>query len=476
MSYTRVAKRIHPQKNITNVFESRRQKLLNSIDKDQIIIIPAHAVAQRNGDIEYHYHQESNFFYLTGFNEPDALLVLSPGRKEGEFILFNRPKDPKLETWTGKRAGIEGACEKYGADQAFSIEEFEKIFPKLIKGKKTLLHPMSDKANINKKIDDFLKTFSDKFAHQDISEKLAEMRLIKDKEEIALIRKAVQISEKGHLAAMKQCKPGMYEYQVEAKLMHEFLYHGSRAVSYSNIVASGENSCTLHYDENNRQIKDGDLVLIDAGAEYSNYSSDITRTFPANGKFSKEQRAIYDLVLKAQEAAIKHVKPGVNWDEIEEIVCVTLTHGLIQLGILKGDLKQLVIDQACREFYMHSAGHWMGLDVHDVGKNNVSFKPGMIHTLEPGLYIKPSPHVDKRWHNIGVRIEDDILVTKNGCEVLSAALPKKAADIEAIMAGAKLNHEEKHNKKSSYALFKEKTTPEESFLPRVTRSRSRNLT
>ena len=211
----------------------------------------------------------------------------------------------------------------------------------------------------------------------------------------------------------------------------------------------------LHYDENSRQIKDGDLVLIDAGAEFENYSADITRTFPANGKFTKEQRAIYDLVLKAQEEAIKNVAPGITWGEIEEIICVTITQGLLKLGILKGDLKTLVENQACREFYMHSGGHWMGLDVHDVGANTTPFKPGMVHTIEPGLYIKPSPHVDKRWHHIGVRIEDDILVTKNGCEVLSAALPKKATDIEAIMAQTKLTCEEKQNKKSApHTLFK----------------------
>lgn len=439
MSYSRLKK-----SNKTNeakhqdVFAKRRKKLLEKFGNNQIIIIPAHPVSQRNRDVEYLFHQDGNFYYLTGFNEQESIAVLAPGRKEGEYILFNRPTDPEKETWTGKRAGQEGAKKQYHADQTFPINDFAKVLPGLLKNRTTVYYPIKDKRDLDKSIEKIILKSKPKINHKlqykDICDTLAEMRLIKDEEEIALIKKSIEISKKGHLEAIKHCHPGLYEYQLEAKLMHEFLDNGAQGLSYPNIVASGENSCILHYEENDKKINDGDLVLIDAGAEYQHYSSDITRTFPANGKFTKEQRAIYDLVLKAQEDAIQAIAPGITWDDIEGVVCRTLTEGLIELGILKGDLETLLENGACRQFYMHGAGHWMGLDVHDVGANDIPFEAGMIHTVEPGLYIKPSADVDMCWHNIGVRIEDDILITKEGCEVLSRSIPKKAEEIEALMA------------------------------------------
>ena len=518
MSHVRSNKSKQPAESKTqDVFAKRRKKLLDQFKNNQLIIIPAHAVSQRNRDVEYLYHQDSNFYYLTGFNEPESIAVLAPGRKEGEYILFNRPKDPEKETWTGKHAGLEGAISEYGADQAFPISEFKKRLSELLKKRTTIFYTIKDKRDLDKDIEKTILNIKPngltKIKYDDISATLAEMRLIKDDEEIALIKKSIDISKKGHLAAMQNCRPGMYEYQLEAKLMHEFLDNGSQALSYPNIVASGENSCTLHYEENNKQIKEGDLVLIDAGAEYHNYSSDITRTFPANGKFTKEQRAIYDLVLKAQQEAIKCTAPGITWTDIETVVATTLTQGLIDLGILKGDLETLFNEQAYKPFYMHGSGHWMGLDVHDVGEYDIPFEVGMIHTIEPGIYIKPSPDVDKRWHNIGVRIEDDILITKDGCEVLSRALPSKAEEIEALMSKSRADNdfdgksstakslatlkrldpividinknkikEESENAKSinrKPRLFKQphKTTPApDQHEPIATRLRSRNVT
>lgn len=480
--------RLHEVK-ADNTHAERRQKLLETLDAKSIVILSSNPIAHRNGDIEYAYRQDSNFFYLTGFNEPESIAVFSPGRKEGEFILFNRPRDPEKETWTGKRAGQEGACELIGADESHPIEDFKKILPQLLKDRTEVFFPIND-AHKNKDVIDTIKSAIKNSKSKkaiklsDIEPALSEMRQIKDASEIAHIKKAIEISEKAHLKAMQRCKPGLYEYQLEAELMHEFLDNGAQALAYPNIVASGENSCTLHYEENNRQIKNGDLVLIDAGAEYKNYSADITRTFPANGKFTKEQRAIYELVLEAQEAGIKAVAPGSDWTQPEAAVDIVLTKGLLDLGILEGDLEELLEQNASKKYYMHGAGHWMGLDVHDSGPYTedenapVTFKPGMTLTMEPGIYIKPSPDIDKRWHNIGIRIEDDVLVTQDGCEVLSRHLPKKPDEIEAIMAGSKnervvINYDatvkkasekapEKEHKKASNVRFfaKPTSTPE----------------
>lgn len=413
-----------------DIYAKRQQALLKKVKPNSMIILPASPVRFRNRDIEYSFRQDSSFYYMTGFEEPEAIAIFLKNDEGSKYILFNRPKDPSIEIIHGRRAGQKEACEKYGADESYSFAEFEDKLPGLLDGITNVYFPTSLKNN-DKTIEKFVLDSIETTAMKDIMPIISEMRLIKDKHEINLIKKSIAISERGHLQAMKKCKPGLHEYQLEAELMHEFLDQGSRGLAYPNIVAAGKNANYLHYMENNKQIKDGDLVLIDAGGEYKNYSSDITRTFPANGKFTEEQRKIYNLVLNAQEAGIKAVKPGASWANVEMAVQNILTKGLIELGLLKANPKKPTagLDQ----FYMHSAGHWMGLDVHDVGSYSTKFKPGMILTVEPGIYIKPSKDIDKCWHDINVRIEDDILVTSTGHEVLSKHLPKKIDEIEKIM-------------------------------------------
>lgn len=393
-------------------FAQRRQELLKKIGQDAVAIISAAPEVSRNGDSHYFYRQNSNFHYLTGFSEPEAVAVLIPGRPQGEYILFNRERDPAKEIWTGRRAGQEGACQIYGADEAYPIAEFEKKLPELLRDRKQT------------KIEDFIH----------------EMRLFKSDAEVAAMRKAAEISVLAHQRAMQACKPGMFEYELEAEMMYEFYRHGSRYPAYTSIVGTGENSCVLHYNDNNMQIKNGDLVLIDAGCEYENYASDITRTFPANGRFTAEQKAVYEIVLRAQQAAIAAIKPAMRWDLPQEICVRIITEGLLDVGILQGNIDDLIAQKKYFQFYMHRSGHWLGLDVHDVGSYAVNgsvrnVEPGMTFTVEPGIYIAPnSPGVDKKWWNIGVRIEDDVLVTENGCDVLSAALPKAVSDIETLMS------------------------------------------
>lgn len=430
-------------------YAKRRKQLMQDIGPLGIVIIPSSNEILRNGDAVYAFRQDSDFYYLTGFNEPEAILVLMPKRREGEYILFNRVRNREHEIWDGPRAGQEGACEKFLADEAFPIETFEEQLSSLLVGRESVHYPIGK----NKKLDDIIirsmnsvrakvrSGLSAPVALIDISPSLHEMRLFKSADEIAVMQKAVDITGRAHVRAMEVCKPGMYEYQLEAELMHEFNCHGARFAAYNSIVGSGKNSCILHYVTNNEKINDGDLVLIDAGAEYENYASDITRTFPANGRFSKEQRAIYELVLSAQLAVIKAIKPGALFSVMQEIVVKVITQGLIDLGLLKGKLSTLIEKQAYTPFYMHRAGHWLGLDVHDAGLYRVDgkwrkFEPGMVVTVEPGIYISAdTPGVHKKWHNIGVRIEDDVLVTQKGNDVLSKHIPKQVADIEGLMAG-----------------------------------------
>lgn len=431
-----------------NEYAKRRKILLQKIGAKGLGILPAAKEVKRNGDADYPYRQQSDFYYLTGFNEPEAILVLSPKRAEGEFILFNRPRNRDSEIWTGQRAGQEGARQYYQADQAFPIEEFTKLLPELMEGRDALYYLLGVDAYFDKLLLGALNNLRGKIrsgvhlpqACIDIALSLHEMRIFKSKSEIAVLQRAIAITRDGHLAAMKKCRPGQFEYQLEAELTYAFTRAGAQSHAYTPIVGSGPNSCILHYVANNRQIVDGDLVLIDAGAEYQNYAADITRTFPANGKFSGEQRAIYELVLEAQLAAIAEVKPGKSWMAPQIQIVKILTQGLIDLGILKGDVDNLIEKKAYFPFYMHRSGHWLGLDVHDVGNYTENgrwrhFAPGMVLTIEPGLYISSDlKNVPKRWHNIGIRIEDDLLVTAKGHEVLSHDIPKHPADIEAVMA------------------------------------------
>jgi Xaa-Pro aminopeptidase len=418
------------------------------MEKHSIAIIPSAAEVVRSRDTDYPFRQDSDFFYLTGFNEPDAVLVLLPGRRQGQVILFCRDRDPERELWDGRRAGPEGAVADFGMDDAFPIGDIDDIIPGLIEGRQRIYYSMGH----NDVFDRHVMSWVNQIRQQvragatppgdftDLAFLLHDLRLIKSAQELRIMGKAGDISARAHIRAMQASRPGRWEYHLESELFREFAEHGARFPAYNPIVGSGDNACILHYVENNAQLKDGDLVLIDAGCEYQGYAADITRTFPVNGRFSPEQRAIYDLVLKAQIAAIKKVKPGGTWNQPHDATVRVITRGLIELGLLKGNERDLIKAGAYRDFYMHRAGHWIGLDVHDVGDYQVDGKwrqlePGMVLTIEPGIYIAPNnTKVPKKWRGIGVRIEDDVAVTKDGYQVLTAGVPKRAEDIEALMA------------------------------------------
>jgi len=428
-------------------FNTRRQTFLNKMSDNSIAIVIADTEKFRNADSHFPFRQNSNFYYLTGFTEPDAIAVFIPNHSGGEYILFNRPNDPAAERWTGKRAGQPGATKHYQANQSFPIDTFHEKLPALMQNRNQLYYDLGKTPEYDDKI---IHIFNDlksqarrgvQTPHQinDCDALIANMRLIKSSDEINLMRRAAQMSASAHIRAMRACQPGMMEYELEAEILHEFYKNGSRYPAYTSIVGGGANACVLHYIDNNHELKSDDLVLIDAGAEYQYYAADITRTFPVNGKFTQEQRAIYELVLHAQLEGIKQVKPGTPWPRIQEVIVEILTQGMLEFGILKGELSQLIENQDYKAFYMHNSGHWLGLDVHDVGPYKqhdqwTTLAPGMVLTVEPGLYIAgDNPNVDKKWWDIGVRIEDDVLVTENGCEVLSADVPKTVADIENLM-------------------------------------------
>ncbi|CAL1239054.1 Xaa-Pro aminopeptidase [Candidatus Methylocalor cossyra] len=430
-------------------FQQRRTQLARRMKKNSIALIASAPVRIRNGDVEFPYRQHSDFFYLTGFDEPEAVAVLAPGREQGEFILFCREFDPEKALWTGHHAGLEGARETFGADEAFPIAELDKRLPELLENRDRVYFPIGRDQALDLKVMAAVNQVRSRartgvqapYEFVAIEHLLHEQRLLKTPAELALVRKAVEVSVLAHGRAMRACRPGRYEYEIEAELLHEFTLHGLRAPAYPCIVASGHNACVLHYTANDRRLEDGDLLLIDAGAECGNYAADITRTFPVNGKFTESQRLIYELVLEAQTAALETVRPGRRWIEPHDAAVRVLTEGLVRLGILQGKTAKLIKDGSYKKFYMHRTGHWLGLDVHDAGAYKVGGKwrelvPGMLLTVEPGLYIAPDcADVEPRWRGIGVRIEDDVLVTPDGCEVLTAALPKQVADIEAWMAG-----------------------------------------
>ncbi|MCW8417033.1 Xaa-Pro aminopeptidase [Fluoribacter dumoffii] len=427
-------------------YQSRRNQLAHKLPQGSVALIPAAHEIIRNGDAHYRFRQDSNFYYLTGFNEPDALLVLIAG-VENQSILFNRLRNPAEEQWTGKRLGQDGAVSELGMQAAFPISSVEEELPKLLNGKSAIYYAFACNPEIEKTITNTLKTLKNQVRRGvkapdqlcDLGPILGEMRLFKSEAELELMRRAASISVKAHEQAMRRCKHLEHEYQLEAELIYEFSRHGCRSVAYDPIVGCGENACVLHYTENSKPLHRGSLVLIDAGGEYENYAADITRTFPINGAFSPEQRSIYELVLKAQKAGIAAVKPGLPWNKIQEIMVRILTEGLCSLGILNGDLEELIAKEAYKPFYMHNSGHWLGLDVHDSGLYKINgewraLEPGMVLTVEPGLYISANiPGVEERWWGIGVRIEDDVAVTKTGHEVLTAALPVEIHEIEALM-------------------------------------------
>lgn len=433
-----------------NEFSRRRKRLMDIMNIGSIAILPASQVRSRNSDVEYPYRQDSDFYYLSGFPEPEAVAVLIPDRKHGEFILFCREKDPESEIWHGRRSGLEKAVEYYGADDAFPISDLDEILPGLIENKERVYYNMGIDHDFDVHVQEWVNqvrgkartgvTAPEEFIS--LGHALHELRLHKSRGEIKAMRRAAKISAKAHIIAMQKCKPGMKEYQIESELLHEFMKQGCRSSAYPSIVGGGANGCILHYTENSDPLNDGDLLLIDAGAEHDCYASDITRTFPINGQFSKEQEIAYEIVLAAQEAAIKKVQPGNHWNDPHTAAIREITIGLKEMGILKGRLPTLLKEEAYKPFYMHRTGHWLGMDVHDVGDYKVSgewrlLEPGMVLTVEPGLYIaEHSRNVAKKWWNIGIRIEDDVLVTKTGHDILSKDAPKTVADIEAIMAHA----------------------------------------
>ncbi len=431
-------------------FKQRRLDLMNHMESNSIAILASANAVLRNGDTEYRYRQSSDLHYLTGFNEAYSVLVLIPGRAQGQCLLFCQEKDPHKELWNGKLLGPEAAISELGMDDAFPISDIDDILPGLIEGRERVYYAMGKDEQFDHKVMEWVKVIRKKVrsgAHSPgeflvLDHLLHEMRLIKSKAELELMRESGQIAVRAHKRAMAVCKPGMYEYEVEAEFMYEFFRSGCVSSAYTSIVAGGDNACILHYTENNQQLSDGDLLLIDAGCEFQHYASDITRTFPVNGKFSVEQKAIYELVLKAQLAAIEQVKPGNHWDDPHSTTVRVITEGLVELGLLKGEVDALIESGAYRDFYMHRAGHWIGMDVHDVGDYKIEgqwrqLEPGMVMTVEPGIYIsRQNTSVDECWRGIGVRIEDDVAVTRNGHEVLTSGIPKTVAEIESFMAQA----------------------------------------
>jgi Xaa-Pro aminopeptidase len=429
-------------------FKRRRNQLMKMIGKGSIAILSSAQEQTRNRDVDYPFRQDSDFLYLTGFSEPAAVLVLIPGRKHGETILFCRENDPEQETWHGRRAGQQGATANFGADDSFPIDDIDDILPGMLEGRQKVFHFMGRYPEFDQQLMGWVNQIKAKsrsgahvpYEYVALDHLLFDMRLYKSRAEIALMKKAAKISVVAHKRAMQVCAPGKFEYTIEAEYNHEFTRNNAQH-AYPPIVGGGANGCILHYTENDQKLNDGELLLIDAGCEVEGYASDITRTFPVNGTYSPAQRAIYDIVWRAQQAAIKKVQPGNHWDDPHRAAVRVITKGLMDLKLLKGTLAKLIKEQAYRKFYMHRTGHWLGLDVHDVGDYKVGeqwrlLEPGMVLTVEPGIYIPAhSKGVNKKWWNIGIRIEDDVLVTKQGHDVLTAALPSKIADVEALMAG-----------------------------------------
>ncbi len=431
-------------------FAARRLRLAEQLPSNSIALIPSAELQLRNSDVDAPFRQDSYFYYLSGFDEPSAFAVLVKSADAVRYIMFCQPRDPEMEIWNGYRQGPEGVVANFQVDQAFSIEKLDEQMPMLLNGIKTVLFCMGSPHKTETKVDGWLAAMRLKrrqgvivpTALEDLAPRLNEMRLIKSAEEVAVMRTAAEISAQAHIKAMQRCKVGMREYQLEAEIQYHFMQHGSRLPAYSSIVGGGKNGCVLHYVANQDLLRDGDLVLIDAGCEWDYYAGDITRTFPVNGHFTDEQKAIYNLVLSAQAACLVELKPGVPWEHTHDISVRVITEGLVALGLLTGETDELIEKGAYKAFYMHRLGHWLGMDVHDVGDYKVAgewrpLEPGMVMTVEPGIYISPDNiTVDERWRGIGIRIEDDVLITQDGYEILTASVPKQIEEIEALMSAA----------------------------------------
>ncbi len=430
-----------------NEFKKRRQLLMQQIGNGNIAIVASASSHTRNRDVEFPFRQDSDFYYLTGFNEADSLAVFIPGREQGEYILFCQEFDEKKALWEGAHAGLEGATEHYEADDSFPIDDMDEILPGMLENKGKVFYPMGRAPDLDHQLLEWITKIRKQSRNGinapgelvSLEHLLHEMRLFKSAEELKLMRKAAEVSCQAHVRAMQQCQPGLYEYQIESEVIHQFMQQGLRYVAYPSIVAGGKNACVLHYVENKDKLKKSDLLLIDAGAECDHYAADITRTFPVSGKFSSAQKQLYQLVLDAQYAAIEQVQPGQPWNKAHDVSVKVLTTGLVKLGLLEGDIDKLIEDETYKQFYMHRIGHWLGMDVHDVGDYKINdewrlLEPGMVLTIEPGLYIPENCEtVDKKWRGIGIRIEDDVVVTKEGHEVLTHAAPKEIDEIESLM-------------------------------------------
>lgn len=422
-------------------------EFMRRMERKSIAIIPSAREATRSNDTQYRFRQDSDFLYLTGFEEPDTIAVIAP-ENEHKYILFVRPRDPEREIWDGRRAGVEGAKSDYGAYEAFPITEFDEKLQDLLDGTEQLYYRLG----VNPDLDDTIirqiarmRALNRKPIHPpqtiiDPAVIVHEMRVLKSEEEIALMQSAADIAAEAHREAMKAARPGMKEYEIEALIEGIFRRHGAAGPAYTSIVGAGANATVLHYINNDGELHDGDLLLIDAGAEYQGYASDITRTFPINGRFSKPQREIYDLVLETQMSCIERARPGVKHDDLKNHSIELLTEGMVDLGLLKGDPAELIKEEKYKQFYMHGLGHFLGIDVHDVGryyfeKESRALEPGMVMTVEPGLYVAAdTKDIPEQYLGIGVRIEDDVLITNNGPRVLTSKVPKQPEEIEELMA------------------------------------------
>jgi Xaa-Pro aminopeptidase len=428
-------------------FAQRRRQLMRMIGRDSMAIVPAAPVRHRNGDVEYDYRQDSHFYYLTGFAEPEAVAVLVPGRAQAEYLLFVRDHGPH-ESWGGGCAGTDGAVERFGADDAFPIADIDEILPGLMEGRARIFYSMGIHVDFDMRVVGWLNGLRAQSrlgvgGAQELvalSHVLDDMRLYKSRAEQAQLRRAAAVAMGAHRRAMRFVRPGRMEYEVMAEILHEFRSHNAD-ISYPPIIGGGANACVMHYRNNDQPLRDGELLLLDAGCELEYYASDITRTFPVGGRFTPAQRAVYDVVLEAQLEAIDQVRPGNHWNDPHEAAVHAITRGLIDIGLLRGRASRLIKEGAYREFFDHRTGHWLGLDVHDVGDYKVGgewrvLEPGMALTVEPGIYIRPSPKTPREFWNIGVRIEDDVLVTSGAPEVLTGALEKQPQAVEALVQAA----------------------------------------
>ena len=436
-----------------NEFKARRERLLSQLKPNAIVIVCSASEVTRSRDTEYHFRQNSDFYYLTGFNEPDALLVLS-NRQTGEAsvrsAIFVREKDDLAEIWHGRRMGVEAAPKALKIDMAYNIDELDELLPELINGADSLYYTLDENVEADANVQAALAVCKNAPKQSktapanivDVSYLIHKMRMRKSSAEIAAMQASANIACDAHKRAMQKCQPDMFEYQLEAHILHTFAMSGARFAAYNTIVGGGQNACILHYTENQSKLNKGDLVLIDAGAEYHGYASDVTRTFPVNGRFSEPQKALYNIVLAAQLSSIETLKPGSTLSHATKVAINVITQGLLKLGILQGSLQSCIEQESYKAFFMHGLGHYLGLDVHDVGPykesgQDIPLEEGMVLTVEPGIYIADNKHIPAQYKNMGIRIEDNVVITSNACEVLTQSAPKTVQNIEAFMASTK---------------------------------------